>query len=417
MIYISFNFELISLKRSLNNRPSDSNDKDIETIREQIQSGLLSFNDEEKLDFFSEQEILTLKDSELGRKLYPQLKYANADHHFFEMDYDLIQKTIEDYIENQVKIIGFDESSKTCPKSSDYAKLLICKFGEGHISFKDGKYIREKIMYKPITAYIEDNDHKLMVYKEVIENFIDTLKKNFYVGELKTNIDEIYEWFEAHKKSINERIKTHSYHHPKLKHIVNRIRTSDEILKSLIRIKEESNGGKNKNLVFLGDGIHMFQHFEFPPKAFTKFFYNFIQKYNINYYSISKKCLLRDTSGRFILPSWEMTILDSPFIVRIPHILHYTKSNTFISRLQESARALRFDIPDNLSMNDAINIIENLRAFSPQGYPICLKDAHFASELLPSENNKFMTEFYEMKYNDNTKKFYQSLRDRFLKKK
>jgi len=332
------------------------------------------------------------------------------------MDYIPIERILEDYIENRIKIVGFDESSKTWPNTSNYAKLLICKFGEGQISFKDEKYIKEKIMYKPITAYIEDNKHKLTLYKEVIENFIKIIKNNFYAGPLKSDIDKIYDWFENYKKIIKNKIDDKSYNLPKLEHIINRIRTSDEILKSLIRIKEETNWGKKKNIIFLGDGIHMFQHFEFPPKEFTDFFYNFIQNFDIKYYSISKKCLLRDKEGRFILPSWEKTILNSPFLVRIPQILHYTKSITFITRLQASARALRFDIPDYLGSPEAVSIIENLRAFSPQGYPLCLKDAHFASELLASERNKFENQFYEMKYSEHTKLFFQSIREKLLLK-
>ncbi len=377
---------------------------------------MLSYNDEEKREFFSEQEILLKKGSEGAEKLYPQLKYANANKNYYEMDYRPIRRILEEYIENKIRIIGFDESSKTCPRTSDYAKLLICKFGEGQISFTDGKYKREKIMYKPITAYIEDNRHKLTLYKEVIENFINILKKNFYVGPLKFDIDKIYDWFEAYKKIIDKKVHDRTYNLPKLEHVINRIRNSDEILKSLIRIKEVSNWGKKKNVLFLGDGIHMFQHFEFPPKEFTDFFYNFTQNYNIKYYSISKRCLLRDMEGRFILPSWEKTILNSPFLVRIPQILHYTKSNTYITRLQESASALRFDIPDYLSTLEAVNIIENLRAFSPQGYPICLKDAHFASQLLASERNKFENQIFEMRFSEHTKLFFQSIRKKFLLK-
>lgn len=170
------------------------------------------------------------------------------------MNHRPIEGELFDYINKDFKIIGFDESSNTL--SGTYAKLASFKFGECQVTFKDGKYHKEKIMYKPITTYIEDNEHKLVIYKTVIENFVKTIKRDFYKSNLKDKVDKLEEWYEStYKQKIEEHISAHAYYYPTLGHVIDRIRTADEILKSLVRIKEESNWGQNKNVVFLGDGI------------------------------------------------------------------------------------------------------------------------------------------------------------------
>ena len=161
------------------------------------------------------------------------------------MPREIIEKELTDYINKEYKIIGFDESSNTF--SGTYARLGSFKFGEGQITFTDGKYNIEKIMYKPITTYIEDNEHKLIIYQTVIENFVKTIKKVFYVGDLKNFIDKLEEWYETtFSNKIKSAIDNHAFYYPSIGHVVDRIRTADEILKSLIRIKEESNWGKKK---------------------------------------------------------------------------------------------------------------------------------------------------------------------------
>ncbi len=329
------------------------------------------------------------------------------------MPYRIIKGELDDYINNDYTIIGFDESSYT--NSGTYGKIAAFKFGECQVKIENAKYKKELIMYKPIYAYIEDNVHKLIIYRDVIDNFIKTLKEVFYTGSLKFNIDEIQEWFEnTYKKKIDVYIKAHNYYYPSLGHVVDRIRTADEILKSLIRIKDESNWGKKKNVVFLGDGIHMFRQHIFPPTCFIKFFYNFIQTYDIKYFSFSKQSRLRDAQGNFILLYWDDKIKVDPFIVELPELSQYTKSWTYIVRLIEDSASLRFDIPDYLSTSEAEYIIKNLTPYSPYGYPNCLIGAHDASTMLPTEKSKFETEFLKLQYRPDTKKYLQIRRHKIL---
>ncbi|MFX1317328.1 MAG: hypothetical protein ACFE9T_15805, partial [Promethearchaeota archaeon] len=332
---------------------------------------------------------------------------------FGEMVHRIIENDLKDYMENNFKIIGFDESSNTF--NGTYAKLASFKFGEGQISYNNSKYNLRKVMYKPISCYIEDNEHKLIIYKTVIENFIKTIKRDFYVGNLKDKIDDLEEWFEeTYQKKIDDHIKAHDFYYPSMGHVVDRIRTADEVLKSLIRIKEESNWGKNKNVVFLGDGIQMFRQHIFPPTAFTQFFYRFIETFDIKYYSFSKTCRLRDAQGNFILPIWSEILEKNRFLVELPDLSAYTKSNAYIVRLQKESSALRFDILDYLEMKNAIHILKNLIPFSPQGYPLCLMAAHEASTLLPSEYNILEGKFMELKYDKRTKKYAQEWRKKVL---
>jgi len=330
------------------------------------------------------------------------------------MNHRPIEGELFDYINKDFKIIGFDESSNTL--SGTYAKLASFKFGECQVTFKDGKYHKEKIMYKPITTYIEDNEHKLVIYKTVIENFVKTIKRDFYKSNLKDKVDKLEEWYEStYKQKIEEHISAHAYYYPTLGHVIDRIRTADEILKSLVRIKEESNWGQNKNVVFLGDGIQMFRQHIFPPSAFTEFFYRFIQSYEIKYYSFSKTCRLRDAQGNFLLPIWS-EIYEDNFLVELPDLSKYTKSKAYLTRLQKDSSALRFDICDDLDTKDARYILKNLIPYSPQGYPLSLVGAHEASTLLVSEYNKFDAAFMKLKYDKKTKKFAQKWRQKVLGK-
>ena len=329
------------------------------------------------------------------------------------MPHYLIEGELTEYIDNNYKIIGFDESSNTF--SGTYAKLASFKFGECQIRFKNGEYIKEKIMYKPISTYIEDNEHKLIIYQTVIENFIKTIKREFYVGTLKEKVDKLTTWYKStYKQKIEQHINFHDFYYPTLGHVIDRIRTADEILKSLIRIKEESNWGKNQNVVFLGDGIQMFRQHIFPPSAFTEFFYRFIESFNIKYYSFSKTCRLRDAQGNFILPIWAEILDKHNFLIELPDLSIYTKSKAYITRLQEDSSALRFDICDYLDTKDAIKTLKNLIPYTPRGYPLSLSGAHEASTLLVSEYNKLEAAFLELQYNKKTKKYTQEWRKKVL---
>ena len=175
MLKISFDFELISLEKSIIERPERSLDIEIRKFKEYIQEKRLKWTEEEKIEL----EADKFDDDE---------SIKNSKIIFSEMEHKLIDNDLQDYIENDYKIIGFDESSNTFPGT--YAKLASFKFGEGEISYKHGKYHIQKIMYKPISCYIEDNEHKLIIYKTVIENFVKTIKRDFYVGNLKDKIDD-----------------------------------------------------------------------------------------------------------------------------------------------------------------------------------------------------------------------------------
>jgi hypothetical protein len=330
-----------------------------------------------------------------------------------DMPHHIIKGVSTEYSDRDYKIIGFDESSYT--NTGTYGKIAGFKFGESQINYKNGEYKKDLIMYKPIFAYIEDNLHKLVIYRDVIENFVKTLKKEFYHGSLKYNINDIEDWFEnTFKKKINKSINEHKYYYPSLGHVVDRIRTADEILKSLIRIKNESNWGKNTKVVFLGDGIHMFRHHIFPPKSFTKFFYNFIQTYDIKYFSFSKTSRLRDIQGNFILLYWDDKIKTKPYVVELPELSEYTTSWTYVVRLTDDSASLRFDIPDYYDTTDAKSVIKRLIPFSPYGYPLSLTGAHEASTMLPIEKHKFEAEFLTLQHDPATRRFMQVRRHKVL---
>ena len=59
----------------------------------------------------------------------------------------------------------------------------------------------------------------------------------------------------------------------------------------------------------------MFRQHIIPPESFIRFFYNFIQTYDINYFSFSKTSRLRDAQGNFILLYWDDKIKIDPYIV------------------------------------------------------------------------------------------------------
>lgn len=402
MILISFDFELISLEESMNNRPERSFDHDINQFKEYIKANKITWTEEEKKE---------LEDPDPTSSSEEELR--NTGSHFSEMPYIKIETELVDYIDKDFKIIGFDESSNTF--SGTYARLASFKFGEGQITFTNGKYNIEKVMYKPITTYIEDNEHKLIIYQTVIENFVKNIKKIFNIGDLKNFINELEEWYEiTFSNKIKSAIDNHAFYYPSIGHVIDRIRTADEILKSLIRIKEVSNWGKNKNIVFLGDGIQMFRHHIFPPEAFTKFFFKFVDSFNINYYTISKTCRLRDAQGNFILPIWSEIMKEKTFLVEMPDLSAYTKSKAYIIRLQKNSEALRFDIPDFLDTKDAKYILQNLIPYAPRGYPLCLVGAHEASTLLVSEYGKLERKFMELKFDERTKKYTESWREKVL---
>ncbi|MFX0137165.1 MAG: hypothetical protein ACFFDN_26230 [Candidatus Hodarchaeota archaeon] len=397
---MSFDFELISLEKSFEERPERSIDEEVKKFKEYIQERRVKWTEEEKIELETD-------------KFDNDESLKNTNCVFAEMPHHIIDGELSDYIDEGYKIIGFDESSNAL--SGTYAKLASFKFGECQIMFKNGKYYTEKIMYKPISTYIEDNEHKLIIYQTVIENFIKTIKRDFHIGPLKKKVDNLVNWYEStYRPKIEEHINAHDFYYPTLGHVIDRIRTADEILKSLVRIKDKSNWGKNEKVIFLGDGIQMFRRHIFPPTAFTEFFYRFIETYNIKYYTISKTCRLRDAQGNFILPIWAEILDDTKFLVELPDLSIYTKSKAYVTKLQENSSAFRFDICDYLDTKDAIYAIKNLIPYSPRGYPLSLNGAHEASTLLVSEYNKLEAAFLELQFNKKTKKYTQEWRKKVL---
>ena len=397
---MSFDFELISLEKSFEERPERSIDEEVKKFKEYIQERRVKWTEEEKIELETD-------------KFDNDESLKNTNCVFAEMPHHIIDGELLDYIDDGYKIIGFDESSNAL--SGTYAKLASFKFGECQIIFRNGKYNKVKTMYKPISTYIEDNEHKLIIYQTVIENFIKAIKKEFYVGNLKDKVDKLIDWFEStYKQKIEDHIKAHDFYYPTIGHVIDRIRTADEILKSLIRIKDESNWGKNKNVVFLGDGIQMFRQHIFPPSAFTEFFYRFIEIYDIKYYSFSKTCRLRDAQGNFILPIWAEILNKWNFLIELPDLSIYTKSKAYITKLYQNSSALRFDICDYLDTKDAIYALRNLIPYSPRGYPLSLSGAHEASTLLVSEYNKLEAAFLELQFNKKTKNYAQEWRKKVL---
>ncbi len=397
---MSFNFELISLEKSFEKRPEHSVDQEVLLFKQHIKDRKVNWTKEEKLELETD-------------KFDTDETLSNTQVHFSELKYNIIAKSLNSYVKKGYRIIGFDESSNTM--TGTYALLASFKFGECQLTFNDGKYQKEKIMYPPITAYIEDNDHKLIIYRDVIKNFIEVLKMNFGQGPLKNNLIELEKWFkEKYRKKIDSHIDGHDFYYPSMGHVVDRIRTADEILKSIIRIIEVSDWGKEKDIIFLGDGIQMFRQHIFPPVAFIKFFYQLLKTYDIKYFSFSKTCRLRDAQGNFILPIWSNMLEGKQFLVELPDLSKYTKSKACIVRIQEQAAALRFDVPDYYSLPETLNILQNLKPYSPFGYPLCLEEAHNASTLLVSEYNKLEGNFIDLQLNQNTQMYIQKWRNKIL---
>ncbi|MFX1390437.1 MAG: hypothetical protein ACFE9Z_10270 [Promethearchaeota archaeon] len=388
------------MEQSFEERPERSIDDEVKKFKEYIQERRVKWTEEEKIELETD-------------KFDNDESLKNTNSIFIEMPHHLIEGELTQYVEDGYKIIGFDESSNTF--SGTYARLASFKFGECQILLNNGRYNIEKIMYKPISTYIEDNEHKLIIYKTVIENFIRKIKRDFYVGKLKDKVDKLVDWYNStYKNKIEQHITAHDFYYPTLGHVIDRIRTADEILKTLIRIKEESNWGKNKRVIFLGDGIQMFRQHIFPPIAFTEFFYRFIETYDIKYFSFSKTCRLRDAQGNFILPIWAEILKKQNFLIELPDLSIYTKSKAYITKLHEESSALRFDICDYLDTKDAIYAIKNLIPYSPRGYPLSLSGAHEASTLLVSEYNKLESAFLELQFDKKTKKYAQEWRKKVL---
>ncbi|MFO8018136.1 MAG: hypothetical protein R6U96_05835 [Promethearchaeia archaeon] len=396
-----FSFKLISLKNSIQSIPEDTINDQINEFKKQIKSGKITLKNEEKIESVEESE-------EQEEKLLQR-----NEVHFTDCPYHFLDDPLMDYVNNDYTIVAFDESSRSY--SGTYARLAYCKFGEGQLKFDGDKYEKEKIMYSPIDGYIRDDVHKLKIYKNIGKQFVDTIEQNFYKGEMKNSVKDLKDWYQnTFAQDLDDDIQDQNYLKPTLGHVVDRLRTTDEILKSLIRVKELSKCGKKKNIIFLGDGIHLFHNASYPPIDFTDFFYDFLHEYEVKYVTFSKTCRLRDFQGNFILPAWGTIIKNDPFLVELPEISNFSRSKSFLVRLQESSPVLRYDVPEFYALDDAIEILNNLRAYAPMGYPLCLEDAHHASDIIASEKSKLEGKFFKLKHDVNSQAFIENYREQVL---
>ena len=128
---------MISLDKSFEKRPEISIDEEVQKFKEYIQERRAKWTEEEKIELETD-------------KFDNDESLRNTNSLFSDLIHQPIEGELFDYINDDYKIIGFDESSNTL--SGTYAKLASFKFGEGQVTFKDGIYHKEKIMYKPITT-------------------------------------------------------------------------------------------------------------------------------------------------------------------------------------------------------------------------------------------------------------------------
>ena len=121
---MSFDFELISLEKSFDERPERSIDEEVEKFKKFIQGKKFKWTEEEKIELETD-------------KFDTDESIKNTSSHFSDMAKYIINGNLNDYIDKNYRIIGFDESSNTF--SGTYAKLASFKFGEGQVTFENGK--------------------------------------------------------------------------------------------------------------------------------------------------------------------------------------------------------------------------------------------------------------------------------------
>jgi len=316
----------------------------------------------------------------------------------------------ESFFKDNVTLVAFDESSFSI--RGTYARLVSMKFGECHQTPRENRWEIKQYAYKPTLIYLEDTSQKISIYKMGIKNFVNMIYNEFEHTPLKDDAFRLVEWYEdVFEPDMDDRLKNKKYKLPTLIHVVDRLRTADELLRSIIRMHELTEK-KDKKYIFLGDGIAAFRQHIFPPKMFIRFFLKFIQEYKIPYYTISKSCRLRDKQGRFFLPIYREMFEKETVFVNIPQ--KYSRSLTFIIRLQENGELQRFDVPEFCDKDHAFKIYKNLIPFSPLGYPIALLEAHNATKLFAPEFFIFDSKFLEIKIDPKTKQFIDEIRSHII---
>lgn len=312
--------------------------------------------------------------------------------------------------DNNGLLIGFDESQYT--KAGTYARVTCFKFGESQVDFENSKFREKNYIYQPVYGYIEDSSQKINVYTQAVENFVSNLEEEFKDTSLRPYVERIRIW-RNNRFPRSTKIEWRRFL-PTAGHVADRIRTLDELLCSVIRMRQIKEEFTDRELIFLGDGISAFRPHIIPPASFTIFFTKFLQHYKIKYYAVSKTCRLRESeSGVFILPVISSIIGERPFIVRIPQT--HSRSNTHLVRLITSEiPALRFDVPMNVNFSDTISIIKKIIPFCPLGYPLCLKNAHNSSLMSKFEKRILEVKYLEVQEDPRTKNLIQELREFFV---
>jgi len=310
------------------------------------------------------------------------------------------------FFENGGLLVGFDESQQS--KIGTYARVSCFKFGESQVSFENGKYKYRDYMYEPLFGYLEDSYQKVVVYTNAAENFIINLEYEFKGTSLEPFIAEIRKWRE--KVFPTERDLEWKHNLPSVGHVADRIRTADELLGTVIRMKQIKKEFPNREIIFLGDGIAAFRPSYINSIQFVNFFLKFLKEYNLKYYAFSKTCRLREkNTGVFILPIFSKIVEKDPFIVEIPQT--HSLSNSHLVRLvKREMPALRFDVPRENNLNRAITIVKEIIPFSPLGYPLCLEHAHNASRLTKLEWRILEIKFKGTQEDPRTKNLVSDLR-------
>jgi len=353
----------------------------------------------------------TKEAKELKERFEAELFKEKTEIVIKEMQIKEIVGVEESFLKKGGVVIGFDESQQS--KIGTYARVSCFKFGESQVSFENGKYLFKNYMYEPMFGYIEDSYQKIKAYSNVIKRFVSNLEIEFQSTPLKKNVEEIDEWFK--KKFPYDVNNEWNRNLPTVGHVADRIRTADELLCTVIRMKQIKETFPYKDIIFLGDGISAFRSHIFPPPVFINFFLKFLKHYDMKYYAFSKTCRLREkNTGALILPlisaiSYDPRLNTKPFIVGMPQ--SHSKSNSFLVRLiKRKMPALRFDIPKELGEVEAIDILKKLIPFSPTGYPLCLEYAHKASQLTDIEWRTLEVKHLGTQEDPRTKNLIENLR-------
>jgi hypothetical protein len=343
---------------------------------------------------------------EIREQYKKELEKEKTDIIIEQMKHTRIEGVNDTFFKQGGLLIGFDESQQS--KIGTYARVSCFKFGESQISFENGKYRFRDYMYEPSFGYIEDSYQKVDIYTNAAENFVSNLEEEFKGTPLEHSINEIRKWRD--KVFPTETGLEWKHNLPSVGHVADRIRAADELLCTVIRMKQIKKEFPKRQIIFLGDGIAAFRPSYINSIQFVRFFLQFLNEYNLKYYAFSKTCRLREkNTGVFILPIFSKIIEKEPFIVEIPQT--HSESNSHLVRLvKREMPALRFDVPKEIDFKNAISLIKQIIPFSPLGYPLCLEHAHKASQLTKLEWRILDVKFRGTQEDPRTKNLVSNLR-------